>query len=133
MAPWLLLIAAGLLESVWAIGLKYTEGFTRFWPSVGTIAAMLVSFVLLAKAMQSLPLGLAYTVWVGIGAVGALVGGAAIFGERMAPAQYLFVLLIVGGIVGLKMAQPSAAAASATAASPETAPPPRASPTAPPR
>lgn len=102
MTAWILLLIAGLLEAVWAIGLKHTEGFTRLWPSVGTIAAMLASFVLLARAMQSLPLGLAYTVWVGIGAVGALIGGALLFNERIAAGQWVFVVMIVGGIVGLK-------------------------------
>lgn len=107
MSPWILLVIAGLLEAVWAIGLKYTDGFTRLWPSIGTLAAMLVSFALLARAMQSLPLGIAYTVWVGIGAVGAIIGGAVLFSERLPVAQYAFIALIGLGIVGLKATQPT--------------------------
>lgn len=107
MTPWILLVIAGLLEAVWAVGLKYTEGFSRLWPSIGTIAAMLVSFGLLARAMQALPLGLAYTVWVGIGAVGALIGGAIFFNERLPMTQYVFIALIGAGIVGLKATQPA--------------------------
>ncbi|MBL8990097.1 MAG: multidrug efflux SMR transporter [Phycisphaerae bacterium] len=111
--PWILLLVAGLLEAVWAIGLKHTDGFSRLWPSVGTIAAMLVSFILLARAMQSLPLGLAYTVWVGIGAVGAIVGGAWFFGERLTPAQFACIVLIGVGIVGLKATQGGGAGVAA--------------------
>lgn len=111
MMPLILLLIAGLLEAVWAVGLKHTDGFSRLWPSVGTVAAMLVSFVLLARAMQALPLGLAYTVWVGIGAVGAIVGGAWFFGERLTPAQFACIGLIAVGIVGLKATQAGTAAA----------------------
>ena len=111
MLPWILLLIAGLLEAVWAVGLKHTDGFSRLWPSVGTLAAMLASFVLLARAMQALPLGLAYTVWVGIGAVGAIIGGAWFFGERLTPAQFVCIGLIAVGIVGLKATQAATGAA----------------------
>ena len=77
--PWILLVLAGLLEVGWAIGLKYTEGFTRLWPSVGTIAAMGISLLLLGTAMKSLPVGTAYAVWVGIGAVGTVILGIVLF------------------------------------------------------
>lgn len=103
---WLVLIVAGLLECVWAVGLKTSQGFTRLWPSVWTLAAMLASFALLAHAMKSLPLGIAYTVWVGIGAVGSVIAGAVLFGERLGLAQYACIGLIVVGIVGLKVAKP---------------------------
>lgn len=79
---WILLVVAGLLEVVWAIGMKQSQGFTKLWPSVWTIDAMLASFGLLAVAMRTLPLGISYTVWVGIGAVGSVIAGAALFGEH---------------------------------------------------
>jgi quaternary ammonium compound-resistance protein SugE len=103
---WLLLIVAGLLEVGWAIGLKYTEGFTRFWPSVGTALAMIVSIVLLGVAMKSLPVGTAYAVWVGVGAVGTVILGIVLFGEPANVMRIASVLLIVVGIVGLKLATP---------------------------
>ena len=78
---WIILVLAGLFEIVWAVGLKYTIGFTRLWPSVVTVAGMLISFWLLALAMKSLPLGTAYAVWVGIGTIGAFVAGIVLFGE----------------------------------------------------
>lgn len=99
---WIYLIVAGLLEVVWASGMKQSQGFTRLWPSVWTIATMLASFGLLALAMKSMPLGLSYTVWVGIGAVGSVLVGAFIFGERMTIIQYLCVGMVALGIVGLK-------------------------------
>ena len=99
---WIILVVAGLLEVVWAIGMKQSQGFTKLWPSVWTITAMLASFALLAIAMRSLPLGISYTVWVGIGAVGSVIAGAALFGERMSPLQFACVALIGLGIVGLK-------------------------------
>ena len=101
--PWLLLIVAGLLEVGWAIGLKYTEGFTRFWPSVGTAIAMIASLMLLGVAMKSLPVGTAYAVWVGVGAVGTVLLGIALFGEPANAARLISVALIVAGIVGLKL------------------------------
>ena len=101
---WLLLILAGLLEVGWAIGLKYTEGFTRFWPSIGTAFAMTVSIVLLGIAMKSLPVGTAYAVWVGIGSVGTVILGIVLFGEPAGALRLISVGLIVAGIVGLKLA-----------------------------
>ena len=103
---WLLLIVAGLLEVGWAIGLKYTEGFTRLWPSIGTALAMVVSIVLLGIAMKSLPVGTAYAVWVGVGAVGTVILGIVLFGEPAGAVRIASVVLIVAGIVGLKLATP---------------------------
>jgi quaternary ammonium compound-resistance protein SugE len=100
---WLLLAIAGLFEVGWAIGLKYTEGFTRFWPSVGTIVAMVVSVVLLGWAMRTLPVGTAYAVWTGIGAVGTVLLGIVLFKEPATVLRLLCVGLIVAGIVGLKI------------------------------
>lgn len=100
---WVVLAIAGLFEVGWAIGLKYTEGFTRLWPSVGTVAAMVVSVVLLGWAMRSLPVGTAYAVWTGIGAVGTVVLGIVLFKEPATVARLLCVGLIVAGIVGLKV------------------------------
>lgn len=102
--PWILLVVAGLLEVGWAIGLKYTEGFTRWWPSVGTVVAMVGSVVLLGLAMRSLPVGTAYAVWVGVGAVGTALLGMVLFGEAATPARLASLGLIVAGIVGLKLA-----------------------------
>jgi quaternary ammonium compound-resistance protein SugE len=104
---WLLLIIAGLCEIVWAIGLKYAAGFTRFWPSVMTIAAMGVSIVLLGYAMKSLPVGTSYAVWVGIGAVGTAALGIVLLGESASPGRLASLALIVAGIVGLKLATPA--------------------------
>ena len=101
---WLILLLAGLLEIAWAIGLKYSEGFTRFWPSVWTLIAMVASMVLLAIAMKSLPVGTAYAVWVGIGAVGTVVLGVVLFNESADFWRMASVGLIVAGIVGLKLA-----------------------------
>ena len=101
---WLILCLAGLLEIGWAIGLKYTEGFTRFWPSVATVVSLLVSFALLGIAMRSLPVGTAYAVWVGIGAVGTAVLGMLLFGESTEPLRLVSLGLICAGIVGLKLA-----------------------------
>jgi quaternary ammonium compound-resistance protein SugE len=100
---WLVLVMAGLFEVCWAIGLKYTEGFSRFWPSVGTLLAMLISVVLLAIALKSLPVGTAYAVWTGIGAVGTVVLGIVLFNEPASLARLLCVGLIIGGIAGLKL------------------------------
>ena len=100
---WALLVAAGILEIVWAIGLKYTDGFTRLWPSVWTIAAMVLSMYLLALAARTLPIGTAYAVWVGIGAAGAMVLGIALLGEPRTAARIVCVGLIVAGVVGLKV------------------------------
>lgn len=100
---WWVLIVAGLFEVGWAIGLKYTEGFTRFWPTVGTVTAMVVSVGLLGLAMRTLPVGTAYAVWTGIGAVGTVALGIALFGEPATVARLACVGLILAGIVGLKL------------------------------
>ena len=104
MNAWVLLLLAGLLETGWAVGLKYSEGFTRLWPSVFTAAAMAGSFYLLALAVRTLPLGTAYAVWTGIGAVGAVIWGILFLGEPGNAARLVCVLLILGGIVGLRFA-----------------------------
>jgi len=101
---WIILVLAGLFEVVWAVGLKYTHGFTRLWPSVGTLAAMLVSFALLSHAMKSLPMGTAYAVWVGIGAVGAGIVGIMVLGEPANAGRIVSLALIVIGVIGLKLA-----------------------------
>jgi quaternary ammonium compound-resistance protein SugE len=101
--PWIYLLLAGLLEVVWAIGLKYTEGFTRLWPSVITASAMLASIVLLAMAVKSLPIGTAYAIWTGIGAVGAVILGIVLFGDSASPLRLACVGLVVLGMVGLKL------------------------------
>lgn len=99
---WIILVIAGLLEVVWAIGLKYTHGFSRLTPSVITITAMVVSMVLLAHAMKTLPAGTAYAVWTGIGAVGAAVMGIVLLGESASLARIASLCLIIAGILGLK-------------------------------
>ncbi|PLC49619.1 quaternary ammonium compound-resistance protein SugE [Pollutimonas subterranea] len=101
---WIVLFIAGLLEVGWAIGLKYTVGFTRLWPSVGTILAMVVSVLLLGLAMRQLPVGTAYAVWVGVGAVGTVILGIFLFGDSASPARLISVGLIIAGIIGLKLA-----------------------------
>ena len=100
---WIILFIAGLLEVVWAIGLKYTHGFTRLTPSVISVTAMIVSIVLLSWAMRSLPVGTAYAVWTGIGAVGAAITGILLLGESASLARIASLALIVAGIVGLKL------------------------------
>src|SRR5690606_6173631 len=104
---WFILFVAGLFEVGWAIGLKYTEGFTRLWPTLGTLVALVISMGLLGFAMKSLPVGTAYAVWVGIGAVGTAILGIALFGEATSVLRLASVALIVAGIVGLKLATPS--------------------------
>lgn len=99
---WLILIFAGLLEVVWAVGLKYTEGFTRPVPTIATVAAMVASLYLLGVAMRSLPLGVAYAVWVGIGILGAVILDVAIVQEPLSMPKAISLLLIIAGIVGLK-------------------------------
>ena len=101
--PWIYLMLAGLLEVVWAIGLKYTEGFTRVWPSVITASAMIASIVLLAVAVKSLPIGTAYAIWTGIGAVGAVILGIVLFGDSASPLRLACVGLVVLGMLGLKL------------------------------
>lgn len=103
---WLILFIADLLEVVWAIGLKYTHGFSRLIPSVITVTAMIVSVMMLSWAMKSLPTGTAYAVWTGIGAVGAAITGIVLFGESANPARLLSLVLIVAGIIGLKLSTP---------------------------
>lgn len=105
--PWVLLLVAGLLEVSWAIGLKYTEGLTRPLPSALTLASMAGSIVLLGLAMKSLPMGTAYAVWVGIGAVGTAVLGMVLFHEPATAGRIASLGLIVAGIVGLKLATPA--------------------------
>ncbi len=104
---WIYLVLAGLLEVVWAVGLKYSEGFTRPLPSLVTGAAMIASFWLLATALRTLPLGTGYAVWVGIGAVGTALLGMVVFKEPATAARLVCIGLIVAGIVGLKLATPS--------------------------
>jgi quaternary ammonium compound-resistance protein SugE len=99
---WLILIVAGLFETAWAIGLKYTEGFTRLWPTVATVAAMIVSFKLLGMALRTIPVGTGYAVWTGIGAVGTAILGIILFGESRDPARLACIAVIVAGILGLK-------------------------------
>lgn len=99
---WALLVVAGLLEVGWAIGLKYTEGFTKLWPSVATIVAIIGSMYLLAVAARTLPIGTAYAVWVGIGSVGTVILGIALFGEPLTPLRGLFLAMLVVAILGLK-------------------------------
>jgi quaternary ammonium compound-resistance protein SugE len=103
---WIILIIAGLFEVGWAIGLKYTEGFTRLWPTVGTVLSMIISLWLLGIAMKSLPVGAAYAIWVGVGAVGTVVLGIVLFGEPANAARLISVALIIAGIVGLKLSTP---------------------------
>jgi quaternary ammonium compound-resistance protein SugE len=99
---WIILTAAGILEIGWAVGLKYSEGFTRPWPSAVTIATMVASMYLLAVAVRTLPIGTAYAVWVGIGAAGTAVLGMVLFNEPRDAARMLCLALIVAGVVGLK-------------------------------
>ncbi len=103
---WLILVTAGLFEIAWAIGLKYTDGFTRLWPTVGTVLSMLISLGLLGIAMKSLPVGTAYAVWVGVGAVGTAILGILLLEESANIGRLLSLALIVAGIVGLKLATP---------------------------
>lgn len=104
---WVILVLAGLFEVGWAIGLKYSEGFTRLWPSIWTVFAMIVSVLLLGVAMKSLPVGTAYSIWVGVGAVGTVILGIVLLGEPVNAARLISVALIVAGIVGLKLATPA--------------------------
>ena len=101
--PWFYLLIAGLFEIGWAIGLKYTDGFSRLWPSLGTAAAMIVSLAFLGLALKYLPVGTAYAVWTGIGAIGTVILGIVLFGEPATVLRLCCVGLIVAGIVGLKL------------------------------
>jgi len=105
--PWIILVLAGLFEVGWAIGLKYTEGFTRLWPTLGTVAAMIISVGLLGLAMKSLPVGTSYAVWVGVGTVGTAILGILLLGESANAGRLVSLGFIVAGIVGLKLATPA--------------------------
>jgi quaternary ammonium compound-resistance protein SugE len=100
---WLYVFIAGVFETVWAIGMKYSDGFSRLWPSVLTIGAMLISFVLLSYAMKTLPVGTTYAVWTGIGAAGTALMGMLLFGESREAARILCIGLIIAGILGLRL------------------------------
>ena len=100
---WLYLVIAGLFEIAWAIGLKYTDGFTRVWPSTVTVAAMIASFYFLAQALKTIPVGTGYAVWTGIGAAGTAILGIVLFAESTALLRLVSLVLIVTGIVGLKV------------------------------
>jgi quaternary ammonium compound-resistance protein SugE len=104
---WILLVLAGLFEVGWAIGLKYTEGFSRLWPTIWTALAMIISLWLLGIAMKSLPVGTAYSIWVGVGAVGTVILGIVLLGEPANAARLVSVALIMAGIIGLKIATPA--------------------------
>lgn len=104
--PWFILFLAGLFEIGWVIGLKYSDGFTRLWPSLATLIAMLASVWLLGVAMKSLPMGTAYSVWVGIGAVGTVILGILLFDEPVTALRLCSITLVVIGIAGLKLATP---------------------------
>ena len=103
---WFALLLAGLLEIVWALGLKYSVGFTRFWPSVATFVAIALSFGLLGLSLKSVPFGTAYAIWTGIGAAGAAIAGIMLFGEPASAARIGCLILIVAGTIGLKLATP---------------------------
>lgn len=103
---WFILFIAGLFEVGWAIGLKYTDGFSRFWPTVWTAISMLISIWLLGVAMKTLPVGTAYAIWVGVGAVGTAILGIVLLGEPVNPGRVISLALIVAGLIGLKLATP---------------------------
>jgi quaternary ammonium compound-resistance protein SugE len=100
---WFILIIAGVFEICWAVGLKYSDGFTKFWPSVFTVVSMILSFVLLSFSIKEIPLGTAYAVWTGIGAVGTAILGIFLFSESSELIRLFFIFLIVAGIAGLKI------------------------------
>ena len=104
---WLILVLAGLFETGWAIGLKYTEGFTRLWPTVWTVLAMIVSLWLLGIAMKSLPVGTAYSIWVGVGAVGTVILGIVLLGEPANAGRLISIAFIIAGIISLKLTSSS--------------------------
>ena len=106
MSGWLALIAAGLLEVAWALGLKYSDGLTKFWPTAATLLAIALSFGLMAIALRSLPFGTAYAVWTGIGAVGSILAGMYLYSEPTDPVRIVCLTLIVAGMVGLKLNSP---------------------------
>lgn len=100
---WILLIVAGLFEIGWAVGLKYTDGFTRLWPTVGTVVALVISVGMLGAAAKTLPIGTAYAVWTGIGAIGTVVLGVVLFGDPATFKRLICVVFIMAGIIGLKL------------------------------
>ena len=104
---WMYLVIAGVFEVAWAVGLKYTEGFTRLWPSAGTVTAMIVSFLFLAESLKSIPVGTGYAVWTGIGAAGTAVMGMILFDESRDVVRILCILTIVAAIAGLKLSSPA--------------------------
>ena len=106
MSGWAALLAAGVLEVGWALGLKYSDGLTRFWPTAATLAAIALSFALMAVALRSLPFGTAYAVWTGIGAVGSIIVGMLIYSEPTDPVRVVCLTLIVAGMIGLKLNSP---------------------------
>ena len=103
---WVVLFVAGLLEIGWAIGLKYTDGFTRLWPSIGTVGAMAISFLLLSHSLKTIPVVTGYAVWTAIGAVGTVVVGMAFLGEPREIGRIVCILMIVIGVIGLKIVSP---------------------------
>jgi quaternary ammonium compound-resistance protein SugE len=106
MSAWAALLAAGLLEVAWALGLKHSDGLTRFWPTAATVVAITLSFGLMALALRSLPFGTAYAVWTGIGAVGSILAGMLLYSEPTDPFRIVCLALIVVGVVGLKLNSP---------------------------
>ncbi|MFD1356345.1 quaternary ammonium compound efflux SMR transporter SugE [Fictibacillus halophilus] len=100
---WIYLFVAGIFEIVWAIGLKYTNGFTRLWPSVITVIGMIISFYYLSQATKVLPIGTAYTIWTGIGAAGAVILGIILFNEPKTLLRFMFLAFVITGIIGLKV------------------------------
>lgn len=106
---WLVRVGAGLLEIVWAIALKHTEGFSRFWPSAIGVTGAAVSFYMLGAALKSLPVGTAYAVWVGVGSVGVAATGMVALGESTSPLRLLFLALILAGVIGLRLIEGSGA------------------------
>ena len=107
MTAWTALILAGLLEVAWAVGLKYSDGLTRFWPTLGMLSAIALSFALLSISLQSVPFGTAYALWTGIGAAGTVVVGIVLFGELADIARLGCLVLIVVGMIGLKVVTPT--------------------------
>ncbi len=103
MKAWLILFVAGLFETAWAVGMKYSEGFTKFWTSVFTLVCILISMVLLSISLKWIPLGTAYAVWTGIGAVGTAILGIILFGESKEFIRLFFIFLIIAGLVGLRI------------------------------
>src|SRR5688500_6707951 len=103
---WIYLLLAGALEIGWAIGLKYTQGFSRLWPSIATVACMVVSFIFLSLSLKTIPIGTGYAIWTGIGAAGTAVLGILIFDEPRTAGRLACILLIVAGVIGLKLNSP---------------------------